>query len=891
MTAAKPEHLPAVEHRAQLELLLRTLRREAHILIHEPEVLASHLHNMLYLDEGEVGLVGPLLARAREALVSRPWLRLTNRPAVGVTRSALLWVGEHGTAVNALAWSPDGRTIISGGDGRNGICIWDAVTGRMRANLESSLVSVKVMALFDGARLGVAEKRFVASTTFVSFELWDIAMGRRIAENNAAVLGEAIAWSPFGALLAIGDPQVHGFARFVSKEFRQMPSDVTVWDVEKGKVLSVLKGHRGWVEVLAWANGGQSIASGGTDGTVRLWKPSTGRLMAAFAGDAGWVKALAWSPDDALLASGHGDGTIRLCDPTTGKQQAVLKGRTVLLDALAWSRDSRTLAAADEHQQVRLWDPVGERLRAVLHDVSTFAYGRNILAWAPDSDILAASGPGNTVQLWNGVTGKPICTLRGHLAPVTCLAWSNDGLLASGGKDGSLRVWDVRGVEILEANNLRGRHYASTVGGFSPEGKTLAVISRMEHETLFFETQRNSVILCDSITGRTHGELKHVVPLSVRLRPRGLLYTLREFATAAVIGGIYLLLLKPFGGEKGFTTNKLRALAWDSDGCCLASGGDDGVLRLWDPARRSLRRAFILEPITALSWSPVGHALAWASKEHSGVLNAVTGRREYEFKLSRHQSISEFVWAPSGTLVASVVGWGVVSLWDLAREPRPVVLHDAHRPLAWAPNGRWIASVGASWREEPKTRRAFWDKSETTDVCHYNIIKLYDVAAGCVAVSIEFESDITAINWAPTSELLVVAIGKSACLLDASNGQRGPTLAEHTKNIAGFQWSPDGSILVSWDKDDMVCLWSRNGRLLTKVHCLAPVITSQFSADGRLLRAADNGAATGNWPIPYIFELCNVEIGLPVGPPVAPPTRPSEIEHQRTPWWVFWRRK
>jgi hypothetical protein len=69
--------------REQLDLLSRALDREAHILMREPEVLPSHLHNMLFLDEGEEGPAGLLLTRARDALAERPWLRLTSRPPVG----------------------------------------------------------------------------------------------------------------------------------------------------------------------------------------------------------------------------------------------------------------------------------------------------------------------------------------------------------------------------------------------------------------------------------------------------------------------------------------------------------------------------------------------------------------------------------------------------------------------------------------------------------------------------------------------------------------------------------------------------------------------------------------------------------------------------------------
>ena len=69
------------ERRHQIEFLFRTLDREAHVQTREPEVLPSHLHNMIFLAEGEDGPAGPLLERARYALVERPWLRLTNRPA------------------------------------------------------------------------------------------------------------------------------------------------------------------------------------------------------------------------------------------------------------------------------------------------------------------------------------------------------------------------------------------------------------------------------------------------------------------------------------------------------------------------------------------------------------------------------------------------------------------------------------------------------------------------------------------------------------------------------------------------------------------------------------------------------------------------------------------
>jgi hypothetical protein len=115
----EPPALSQADMRAQLALLSRTLGREAHILTREPEVLPSHLHNMIFLDEGDDGPGGPLLARARDALADRPWLRLTNRPPVP-GRQALIRVLEHEDSVHGFAWSPDGHTLAAGSSARQG---------------------------------------------------------------------------------------------------------------------------------------------------------------------------------------------------------------------------------------------------------------------------------------------------------------------------------------------------------------------------------------------------------------------------------------------------------------------------------------------------------------------------------------------------------------------------------------------------------------------------------------------------------------------------------------------------------------------------------------------------------------------------------------------------
>ena len=131
------------ERREQLELLSRTPDREAHILLREPEALPSHLHNMLFLDEGEAGPAGPLLARAREALtgisldgsfiVSASWDKTLKvwDAETGQERATLT---GHTAEVPAWAVSPDGSFIVSASRDKT-LRIWDAHTGQERATL------------------------------------------------------------------------------------------------------------------------------------------------------------------------------------------------------------------------------------------------------------------------------------------------------------------------------------------------------------------------------------------------------------------------------------------------------------------------------------------------------------------------------------------------------------------------------------------------------------------------------------------------------------------------------------------------------------------------------------------------------------------------------------
>lgn len=240
--------------------------------------------------------------------------------------------------------------------------------------------------------------------------------------------------------------------------------------------LVVLPQGGGPVQSLAYAPLGDLLAVGGWKGTVDVWDMQAQLLRHTWLAQQKKTRALAWSPDGMRIATGSDDKTAKVWDAETGKLLATLPKFKLEIEALTFSPDGAFLAVASGIRpspsvvsDITLWDARTGDLRGRMAGHTGIITS---LDFSPDGKTLASGAKDGEVRLWDVATlTETACLSSGE--PVQAVAFSPDGkTLAAGSRERVIRLWDVPTLKLRKLLEGHLREVKSLA--FSPDGKYLA---------------------------------------------------------------------------------------------------------------------------------------------------------------------------------------------------------------------------------------------------------------------------------------------------------------------------------------------------------------------------------------------------------------------------------
>ncbi|KAI6198331.1 Notchless-like protein 1 [Aphelenchoides fujianensis] len=404
---------------------------------------------------------------------------------------------------------------------------------------------------------------------------------------------------------------------------------------------SSLPGHKQPVIAVQFAPDGRTLASGSGDKTVRLWDLTTELPFKTCEGHSNWVLCISFSPQ-------REEAGVRLQE-----RRGFFHPFTFFCSFLPL--------------QIFLWDP--ETGKQIGRKLTGHKQWINALAWAPlhesvDCRLLASAGKDATIRVWDTTLYQTVRILSGHTASVTCLRWGGCGFIYSGSQDRTVRAW--RSDTGTPFRTLTGHahwintlalnvDYALRIGSYDPASRTWA-------------------------------------PQEVSFPRRSLfhsLFDLRRTEAAA---------LKRYQQALNGKTEK------------LVSGSDDFTLFLWDPTSGKKEVARLTghqQLVNQVAFSPDTRLLASASFDKSiRIWCGQTGR--FLKTLRGHvQAVYQLAWSADSRLLVSGSADSTLKVWNMNTKELMLDLPGHGMDVFvvdWSPDGERVVSGGKDcvlkvWRQ------------------------------------------------------------------------------------------------------------------------------------------------------------------------------------------------
>jgi WD40 repeat protein/transcriptional regulator with XRE-family HTH domain len=565
----------------------------------------------------------------------------------------------------ALAFSPDGGTLATGGAGKV-LRLWNvadparpvgypALPGGFRGGVQALAFSPDGRTMLAGA-VGPVLRWWDVRDPAVPRTLAPPALEASASAAASSLVVQSLAFSRDGGRLAAGGSD----------------SVIRVWRTDRLTAAPTVMRARGAVTTMAFLPGGTRLAAGDKGGVVSLWTvagaSSGSQFHPPLTGFTTWVNTLAVSADGRRLAAGSSDNSLRTWSTSDFSAGAVYP-HPGPVTGVAFLPGSGDVVSADADGALRRWSSAA--------GITGMAGSVFALSYSADGERLdvATSGPQGHAALWKAAAMTPVVPLGPAITPPASFgpvdgssALSPDGrTLAVGNRAGQVMLVDVADpTHPQPLPPMSGPTSLLESLTFSAGGDLLAAAAD-DNEVHLWEVR----------------DPHHPVALPTLTGPKQLLFTVavsrdgQLVAASSADNDIYLWDVSDRAHPQalpalhGFT-NYAIGLAFSPDGRTVAAGGADHTVRLWDIGDPTQSRA-VGPPLTGpadyaytVAFSPDGSLLAAGSTDNTVWLWDVHERRAPLLQATLRAAagnVFAVAFSPDGRTLAGGGGDAAVHLW------------------------------------------------------------------------------------------------------------------------------------------------------------------------------------------------------------------------------------